>query len=260
MRFISGLCGGSLLCLLPFVGQGQTNRVSDRNTLGWLQYDGDHRLSKRWTLHTEYQIRRVHLVRDWQQRLARLGVGFQAWPRVRLSAGYTSFITHPYGDYPTAGTGVPFPERRLYQDVQLNDTLGRVTLVHRLRLEQRWLGQLPDGGSRTVQSWQFQNRIRYQLEATVPLQGPRLDDREWFLNAFDELFIGFGENVALNVFNQNRLSGGVGFQANEDLQFRLNYLYQITQHGDPDPATGLPVVELNHGLILGLTYNLTLRK
>lgn len=259
MRFFFGLCSG-FLCLLPLVGRSQPNRVADYNTLGWFQYNGDHKLGKRWTLHTEYQARRVRFVRDWQQRLARAGLGYQVLPRVQLSAGYTSFITYPYGNFPTAGTGVPFPERRLYEDVLLSDTVGRVTLTHRFRLEQRWLGQLPDDGSRTVQNWQFQNRIRYQIEAVIPLQGTRVDDKEWFLNAYDELFIGFGRNVANNVFNQNRLSAGLGFQVNDDLQFQLNYLYQISQHGDLDPATDLPVVEFNNGIILGVAYNLTLLK
>ena len=259
MRLLFGLAGGGWLCLLPLLGYGQQpNRVPDYNTLGWFQYDGAHKLGARWTLNTEYQARRVHFVRDWQQRLARVGVGYQVRPRVQVAAGYTSFITHPYGDYPTAGTGVPFPERRLYEDVQLSDTLGRVTLTHRFRLEQRWVGQLPDGGSRTVQSWQYQNRLRYQIEATVPLQGRRLDAHEWFLNVYDELFMGFGRNVQNNVFNQNRVSAGVGYAFGPDFQLRLNYLYQITQHGEPEPASGLPVFEFNHGLVLGLSYNLTL--
>ena len=260
MRFSFGRLGGGLLCLLPLAGAAQPNRIPDYNTLGWFQYNGDHKLGARWTLHTEYQARRVRFVRDWQQRLARVGLGYQVLPRVQLGAGYTSFITHPYGDYPTAGTGVPFPERRLHQDVQLSDTVGRITLVHRFRLEQRWLGQLPEGGSRTVESWQYQNRIRYQLEATIPLQGRRVDDHEWYLNVFDELFMGFGRNVQNNVFNQNRISGGIGYQFNSDFQLGLNYLYQITQHGEPDPATSRPVFEFNHGLILGLNYNLTLLK
>jgi len=263
MRFFFGFCFGgllSLLSLLPLASTAQANRVPDYNTLGWFQYSGDHRLGPRWTLHTEYQARRVHFVRAWQQRLARAGLGYQVLPRVQLAVDYTSFITHPYGDYPTAGTGVPFPERRLHEDVQLSDTMGRVTLMHRLRLEQRWLGQLPDDGRRTVQAWQYQNRVRYQLEAIIPLQGHRLDDHEWFVNAFDELFIGFGRNVANNVFNQNRISAGLGYQVHQNLQVQTNYLYQITQHSESDPATSLPVFEFNHGVILGLTYNLGLVK
>ncbi|HEX8505451.1 MAG TPA: DUF2490 domain-containing protein, partial [Hymenobacter sp.] len=224
------------------------------------QYNGDHHLGPNWALHTEYQARRVRLGRDWQQRLARIGLVYQVLPRVQVSAGYTSFITHPFGRYPTASTGVPYPERRLHQDVQLSDTVGRVVLTHRLRLEQRWIGQLAEGGSRDVQAWQYQNRIRYQLAATLPLQGRTLDDGEWYLNAFDELFMGFGRAVNLNVFNQNRISGGLGYQVNEDFQVELNYLNQITQHGDPDPASGLPVVEFNHGFILGVAYNFTFWK
>ncbi|HEX8329765.1 MAG TPA: DUF2490 domain-containing protein [Hymenobacter sp.] len=260
MRYFSVLACGGLLCLLPRLSSAQPTRVSDYNTLGWFQYNGDHQLAANWTLHTEYQARGVRLGRSWQQRLARLGLAYQVLPRVQVAAGYTSFITHPFGRYPTASTGVPFPERRFYQDVQVSDTAGRVVLSHRLRLEQRWIGQLADNGRRAVQAWQYQNRIRYQLAATVPLQGRTLDDHEWYFNAFDELFLGFGRNVNLNVFNQNRLSGGLGYQLHEGFQLELNYLNQISQHGDPDPATNLPVVEFNHGVILGLNYSFSLVK
>lgn len=247
--------------LLLFLGSlpafGQANRVADRNTIGWLVYEGDHALGAKWTLHTEYQWRRTGLVTKPQQQLARLGAAYQVLPRVQVAAGYTHLTTHPYGDYPTAGTGVPFPEHRSYQDIQLSDTLGRLTLEHRLRLEQRWQGQLAEGRGRAVQSWLYQSRIRYQLAATLPLQGPRLDAREWYLTAFDEVFLSFGRH-ATKVFNQNRIGGGLGYQAQDNFRLELLYLNQITQHADDDDASGLPVFEFNNGVRLGIVYNFTL--
>ena len=251
----AGLAWGSVQA-----AAGQAARVRDANQIGWYVYEGDHRLGRRWTLHTEYQWRRVYFIREAQQSLARLGGAFQLGQRVSVGGGYTSLITHPYGDYPTADTGVPFPEHRLYQDVQLADTLGRLVLEHRVRLEQRWLGQLAEGKGRAVQAWNYQNRIRYQLSATLPLQGPRLDDREWYLTGFDEVFLSFGRRVGSNVFNQNRVAGGLGYQFTADFQVAVLYLNQITQHADPEPVTGLPVFEFNHGFRLNVNYNLPLGK
>lgn len=77
-------------------------------------------------------------------------------------------------------------------------------------------------GEGPVQRWEYQNRIRYQLEAELPLQGASLDDKELYLTAFDELFIGFGQNVGHNVFNQNRLSGGLGYQCTDNAKLELN--------------------------------------
>nr|WP_262904606.1 DUF2490 domain-containing protein [Hymenobacter lucidus] len=231
--------------------------MADRNHLGWLVYEGDHRLGRRWTLHTEYQWRRTHFIGRPQQQLARLGAAYQLLPRLSVATGYTNLITHPYGAYPTAATGVPFPEHRSYQDVQLSDTLGRLGLEQRVRLEQRWQGQLAEGRGRAVQSWEYQNRIRYQLAATLPLQGPRLDDGEWYLTAFDEVFLSFGRNAS-KVFNQNRIGAGLGYQVQDNFRLEALYLNQITQHADDDETSGLPVFEFNHGFRLGVAYDFTL--
>ncbi|GAA4005111.1 hypothetical protein GCM10022408_16160 [Hymenobacter fastidiosus] len=239
---------------------GQAQRVRDENHIGWYVYEGDHALGRRWTIHTEYQWRRVDFIRDWQQSLARLGAGYQVLPRVKLGGGYTRLVTHVYGDYPTAGTGVPFPEHRAYEDVQLSDTIGRVTLDHRVRLEQRWIGQLSETGGRAVQDWEYQNRIRYQLAAVLPLRGPRVEAGEWYLTGFEEVFLSFGRHVGANVFNQNRVAGGLGYQVRDNFRLEAYYLNQITQHADPDPVSGLPVFEFNHGFRLGLSYDLTLAK
>ncbi|GAA3953536.1 DUF2490 domain-containing protein [Hymenobacter algoricola] len=259
MVFPKFLSGALLLLLSSLPALGQAQRVRDANAIGWYVYEGDHALGPRWTIHTEYQWRRVGFIRDWQQSLARLGAACQVGPRLTLGGGYTHLTTHVYGDYPTADTGVPFPEHRLYQDVQLSDTLGRLTLDQRLRLEQRWVGQLAEGRGRAVQSWQYQNRIRYQLAATLPLQGPRVEAGEWYLTGFDEVFLSFGQHVS-RVFNQNRIAGGLGYQVQDNFRLELLYLNQITQHAAPEPVSGLPVFEFNHGFRLGLAYDLTLGK
>ncbi|MET4105016.1 DUF2490 domain-containing protein [Hymenobacter sp. UYP22] len=241
--------------LLPVVGFGQIPRLLDHNTLAWFVYSGDNQLTKKWALHTEYQWRRINWVRAPQQQLARLGLVRQLSERVKASGGYTYFQTHRYGEYPTVPNR-PEPENRLYEDLSLNDQLGRLTLTHRLRLEQRWLGTRAEQGQGEVEKWEFQNRIRYQLSGQWPLQGPSVDDREWYLNAFDELFIGFGRNVGDNVFNQNRLSGGLGYQFTDKAKVELNYLYQVSQHAEPEPVSGRPVFEINHGFRLNVLYDL----
>jgi hypothetical protein len=244
------------LLALSKAGFGQAlPRLLDHNTLGWVLYSGDLQVSEKWFLHTEYQLRRVQLLGAQQQHLARLGVGHQLTNRVTVSGGYTYFQTHEYGRYPTV-TGRPQPEHRLYQDATLTDELGRLQLAQRLRLEQRWLGQRTDEGAGPVQDWDYQHRIRYQLSGSFPLQGPTIDNGEWYLNAFDELFISFGRNVGNNVFNQNRISGGLGYQFSGNAKVELNYLNQVTQHADPDPVSGRPVFEVNNGVRLNILYDL----
>ena len=242
-----------LLASLPSLGQSP--RLNDFHSLAWVVYVGDHQVAKKWAIHTEYQLRRVDWLRDPQQQLARLGLVRTLSERIKVSGGYTYFQSHRYGTHAEV-PGRATPENRLYEDITLQDQLGRLGLKQRLRLEQRWLGSRANGGEGPVQRWAYQNRIRLQLAATFPLQGPTIDDNEFYLTGFDELFIGFGQNVGLNVFNQNRLSGGLGFQLASNAKAELNYLYQVRSHAGPDPISGQPVVELNQGVTLNLTYNL----
>ncbi len=243
-------------CLAATTGYGQNNRLTDHNTIGWLVYVGDHKIAKQWTLHTEYQARRVDWLRVPQDQLSRLGLGRTLTDRVKVSGGYTYFQSFRYGDYPGVATHRAAPEQRLYEDVTLSDPLGRLALSHRIRLEQRWLGTRGNGGAGPVEKWTYQNRIRYQLSGEFALQGPTLGDGEWYLNFFDELFMGFGPNVQNNVFNQNRLSAGPGYQFTKGAKVELNYLYQLSQHAGPDPASGRPVFEDNNGFRLNVIYNL----
>ena len=246
----------TLFSILTVSGFSQGNRVIDRNSIGWHTYNGDHKLADRWKLHTEYQWRRIDFIRTWQQSLARVGLIYKLTDRVSVSGGYTQFTTYPYGTYPSADMGVPVPENRIYEDVEVTDTFGRLAVAHRLRLEQRWIGQPSDANPRRIAGWEYQHRIRYQLSATFPLSGPTIDDGEFYLNAFDELFISFGRNVGLNVYNQNRLSGGLGYQFRDNLRVELNYINRVLQHAEPDPVTGKPIFDLDNGFRLNLNYDL----
>lgn len=249
--FISALL--AVLCTQAYA----QNRISDQQTIGWYTYNGDHKLNDRWAIHTEYQWRRIDLIRSWQQSLARVGLVRTINENVKLGGGYTYFVTFPFGRYPQAENDVPYPEHRLHQDVQLSEKYGRLELSHRFRLEQRWLAnQTDDSNPRRITGWSFQNRVRYQVAGEVPLKGATVDDGEWYLNFFDEVFIGFGRNVGQNIFNQNRLSGGVGYQVSDGFKLELNYLNQVLQHAEVEPISGKPVFEINNGLRLNVVYDL----
>lgn len=241
--------------LLALSSYGQNERISDSNSIGWYTYNGDHKLDERWQLHTEYQWRRIDFIRTWQQSLARVGLIYVLSDRVQVSAGYTNFITYPYGRYPSSDQGVPVPEHRIYQDVEAADTLGRLQLAHRVRLEQRWLAQLSESNPRNVASWEYQNRIRYQISLTYPLKGPTVDDGEFYLNAFDELFISFGKNVGENIYNQNRISGGLGYQFSDDFQIELNYFNRILQHAELEPRTQRRIFDYDNGFRLNVNFS-----
>ena len=248
---------GLFLVLQTTHGFGQENRIRDFNNVGWYTYVGNHKLTDRWSLHTEYQWRRIDFIQSWQQSLARAGLVYKLSDRVKVSSAYTLLVTYPYGNYPDAS--VPTPEHRIYEEITLSDQIGGLKLEHRFRLEQRWFGQPADSNPRDIADWQYENRARYQVSATYPLQGTTIDNSEFYLNAFEEIFVSFGRNVNSSIFDQNRLSGGVGYQISDNFKVELNYLSRILQHPKPDPVTNKAIFDQDRGFRLNVSYDIDFR-
>src|SRR5262249_47287130 len=105
---------------------------------------------------------------------------------------------------------------------------GRFNLTHRYRLEQRWLGRRGDDTTdHTIEKWLRASRFRYQVRGTMPLRGPSIDDREPYLYGYDEVMIGFGKGVAMNVFDQNRATLGVGWRYDKSWRVETGFLEQL---------------------------------
>jgi hypothetical protein len=226
--------------LFSGASMAQQTRVNDTNQHAWLMYFGAHKLNEKIGLHTEAQVRRARLLSDWQQLLLRTGLNYFAAPNSMLTLGYAYVDTYPYGGFPAAST---FPEHRLYQQLQLWGTAGRFGLVHRYRLEQRWI-RFPKADEYT-----YLHRARYMFRAAFPLQGPSIEDKEFYLAAYDEIFVGFGKNMAQNFFDQNRLYAAVGYRFTPRVLVEMGYLNQILQQRNGK------VFEYNHTLQAALYYS-----
>jgi hypothetical protein len=233
--------GLGLLAWLSPSAHAQSERIKDFNNNGWYMYFGDHKLTNKWGLHTEVQWRRHNILKDPQQLLIRTGINYDLTPSAMFTLGYGYIETHPYGDFPAAGT---FPEHRIYQQLQLKQSVARVGLMHRYRLEQRWVR--PAGAENST----YLNRARYMLKATLPLMGTTIDAGEPFLAVYNEVFVGFGNNIQRNIFDQNRAYAALGYKINDGATLELGYLNQIVQK-----ANGV-VFEHNHTLQVSLFYNL----
>ncbi|HKG69490.1 MAG TPA: DUF2490 domain-containing protein [Segetibacter sp.] len=144
------------------------NRISEHNTIGWFTTTITPAISKKLSLHAEYQWRRENVVKDWQQSLLRVGVNYKIHPQVTLHAGYGWIETFPYGTYTLATVPKRFPEHRVYEQMVVTANVGKSSLLQRLRLEQRWLGRY--ASMNTVRpSYVFLNRLRYMPRLDIPL-------------------------------------------------------------------------------------------
>ncbi len=250
-------------------------RASTENTIAWFNYSGDHKIANKWSLHTEYQFRRADFISTWEQSLLRLAINYHFNDQVMFTLGYGLIHTFSYGLNPIVkktneGEAQVFPEHRLYQDMLIKNNTGIFEINHRFRFEERWLANLYDKDNLLRQdAWKFMLRMRYRLRIALPLKGKTIDDKELYLHAFDEIFIGFGDDVGANVFDQNRINLGIGYRFTKDFRLEVGFLSQILQKPsnlivkdsfNPLITQSYPYFEYNSGLLLALTYNVDFTK
>lgn len=211
----------------------------------WLTFLSDARLSKRWGLHADGQLRRAKDAYQPQQ-LARIGINYHVAPALQLTAGYARASSYFHNDYASAS---PLPEHRLYQQVLLRDDSGRVHTQHRYRLEQRWVRRPGDAQAT------YLNRMRYQLRLVVPLGNKgKLEPGTPYLAGADEIFLGFGASAGRNFLEQNRAYLALGYQFTKTVAMEAGYQHQMVQ-----PAAGY-AIQYHHTLQLALSVTTDLRR
>lgn len=208
--------------LITTIGASAADHTESNQNL-WLNYVGDHPFytGSKWGLHLESQFRRSDYGEHWQQLLLRPGINYTISPALSLSAGYGWVDTYPYGDI-----RIPqdFPEHRFWEQVAYNHKWLGLEWTHRLRLEQRRIGEV-SAVTGDVTNWRYENRIRYMLRTAVPLSS----DKKWYLALWDEVFFNFGTNVSMNYLDQNRAFIGLGRQLTPTTKLEIGFMEQTVQ-------------------------------
>lgn len=247
------------LCLLLIKQlQAQNTRINNYNNIAWLTNTSTVKFHKNWSAHLEYQWRRDEFGLSWQQSLLRTGINYHINPNAVFRVGYALIETYPYGEIPLNAMGKAFTEHRIYQVLTLSNKLGRFDLSHRYMLEQRWLGSYTNTLLSKEDKWTYVNRLRYLFRVQSPLMGNTLENKEPYMAAYNEIIIGFGENVNQNIFDQNRIGILLGYQFNNKFRLEAGYINQILQLGRQ--VSSRNVMQFNEGIIVNTVFNLNLSK
>jgi len=221
----------------------------DSQNNAWLMYFGNHQLTKKVSLHTEYQFRRNAILKNWQQSLTRIGVDYKTSDNSIVTGGYGWIISFPYGKQPIATKAT---EHRIFQQFILKNKVGKFNFNHRYRLEQRFIENafINSDNNRQVDGFRFRQRARYRFMISIPITKKTMADKTLFLAAYEEVFLGFGPGIGSNILDQNRLYLALGWKYNGNCNLQLGYLNHFI------PKNGGIKAERNHTLQLAITYNL----
>jgi hypothetical protein len=112
-------------------------QINGEDELGsWYMYSGLNRISEKWSLHTEAQLRMYKKISGFNQFLPRIGVNYHINETSMVSAGYALIPTESFEKGDLLRYSI---ENRVWEQLILKNKLGRLNFEHRYRLEQRWL-------------------------------------------------------------------------------------------------------------------------
>ena len=210
-----------ILFLGPLSIFAQSVRATANSTHAWFMVNGFTKIKGNFSFFHDVQFRRSDFISEKQQLLLRGGLAYDFNDKIQGMAGYAYVSTAPYGDYPVKNT---FDEHRAFEQIQIKQSLGKVNLFQRYRLEQRWLGSAALGG---FKSSRFENRARFMARLNFPIL--TTGKIGLYANIYDEIFINFGKKVAYNIFDQNRWAANIGVKFNKNISVEVGYLLQTLQ-------------------------------
>ncbi|RYY90825.1 MAG: DUF2490 domain-containing protein [Chitinophagaceae bacterium] len=215
----------------------------------WTGYFNQSRLSDRWGLWLEGQIRtQDDLLDGFSQSILRAGLTYYLADNTKMTAGY-AFVNHFPGDnHPD----VSQPEHRVWQHLQWHTKYRRLRTMQWFRLEERYRRRIAADGSLAA-GFNFNYRMRYNFLVQLPLSA-EVKKGSFSLLANNEAMVNFGKEVVTNYFDQNRAFIGAAYHLNAADNIQLGYLNVFQQLATPGRYRTI------HAARISFFHNLDLRK
>lgn len=216
-----------------------------QNQRVWFAYTGQYKVSEKWGYHIEAQFRLDNQLQQNLQNLFRVGGIYYLSKSNNISGGYALVNTY------NASLDKFYRENRLWEQFQINQKWNddKNTIIHRFRLEQRWVEQLmPENAT------YYQNRFRYLNRNLFHIAHLRSSNEEIYAVVQNEVFLNLGDNkINSKVIDQNRFLVGLGLNYNNNIRLELGYMNQFVTSSSANDV-------MNHTVSVSLFQNLDLQK
>ena len=193
-----------LLIFTVNVGQGQNSGLGSWNIL-----NAKFNINEKLSVFGEAQLRSLEFYDRFHYYEFKGGVNYKVFSNVIFTFGA--------GDYNTYKEGGNFvlpmnnDEFRLWPQIALNQSIGKLKIEHRYRAEFRFTSN----GNR--------NRYRYRLSISYPIGKETNGYKPFQLGISDELF--FTDKAPY--FERNRLLFSINYKVSKDTSVQLGYLTQF---------------------------------
>jgi hypothetical protein len=183
----------------------------------WLLYFGNKKINDKINWHNEVQYRNYNAAGDLEQLLIRTGVGYNLTDNNNnILLGYAYILSQNY--ILNTDDKLDVNEHRIYQQFITKQGIGRLSVQHRYRFEQRFIEE------------DFRLRFRYFLSVNIPINNKEVVDKTVYISSYNEIFI----NTDNTIFDRNRLYGGLGYRLNSSFRFEAGYMNQFLNNQNRD--------------------------
>lgn len=137
---------------------------------------GNQKINSKWNWWNEAQYRNFNFAGDLEQLLLRTGIGYNLTENNNnILLGYAFVHSTPY----IAGTDnkTRLHEHRIYRKFIIRNSIGRIAVQHRYRVEERFFQN------------NFRTRFRYSTSINIPLNNKVIEQNTFYLSAYNEFFI-----------------------------------------------------------------------
>jgi hypothetical protein len=225
-KWLSLFCAG-IFCLISSSAFGQ--KQTEFQKLIWARYALGLELSKRFSLETEVEERRF--VDPWAQHqlLFRSVLQYKLPQNWQVGAGFTYFLQSPQDPLSTSDLVVPElrPHQELNYRLKFDD---RWKMRQRFKLEERFVHNVSEG--ELTDGYLFNFRFRFKTDLIYSLLKNNDKEDRLLLIASDEFMFNAGKQIVYNVFDQNRVYGGMRWVPSETFGLEAGYLWWYQQRAN----------------------------
>lgn len=193
----------------------RTREVQTQNHV-WTSVNSQMRVSTKWSIAADVHMRRTNFLQTNSFFLVRTGLLYSINKQLSAGAGYAHMWLANQKD----ATELFSNENRLHQQLVLSQKLGKVQILQRLRVEERWQQKVVNFVP--IDAIRYTTRFRYFLSINIPVS---TNKKVPSLALADELMLHTGKDIIYNNFDQNRVFAGIRQQVTTSLAFDFGYMH-----------------------------------
>ena len=186
----------------------------------WWSVNTTAQVSSKWSVIADIHIRRTNFMANNSFYFLRLGALYNVNKSFSVAAG----AGHMWLANKTPLTELFTNENRVYQQFQVSGSIGKISTLNRLRIEERWSQKIVN--NQLTDAYRYTTRFRYMFSMNVPVSKNKYIPSLVFA---DELQLQMGKDIIYNPFDQNRFFTGIKQQIIPSLSFDLGYMLVYQQ-------------------------------